>query len=67
MAADAVVGNLELLGGLHVEAGDVADALVDLLDRVVVGPLQPGRLRDAVVGGLQLAGLIVLHRCPFEL
>ena len=49
---DPVVGDLELLRGLHVESGDVSHPLVNILNVSVLTPLDPGGLADPVVGGL---------------
>ncbi len=67
MATYAVVGDLELLGSLHVEASDIGHSAVDPAYVWVGGRLQPGSFGDAIVGGLQLAGLVVLHRGSLEL
>jgi hypothetical protein len=63
----AVVRDLQLLRGVHVDPRDVAHPPVDGLHLVRLLALQPGSLGDAVRGSLQLARLVVLNSGPLEL
>lgn len=67
VAADAVVDDLQLLGGGHAEAGEVRDARRHARHHGRLGVAQPRRLADAVVRRHQLARLRVVHRGPLEL
>lgn len=66
MAPDAVVYHLQLLGRFHRQPGHVLNPLADRAYHLVLRVFQPGRLADAIVGELELARLIVLHRRPAE-
>ena len=67
VSSHAVVGDLQLLRGLHIEPRDVVHPLVDVVHLLRLLAPQPRRLRDAVRGRLQLARLVILHRRTLEL
>lgn len=67
VSADAIIHNLEFFRGIDGKAGHVCNALAYSRDVSVLSFFQPGGLADAVLRGLQLSRLVVLHCGSSEL
>lgn len=67
VSTNAVINNLELLGGGDAETRHVLDSLAHCSHVLVLVFLQPGAFAYSVVCYLQLAGLVILDRGTSEL